>query len=185
MNLYLEIGAVLFGLAYLFFLIREEKICWFFGILSSLLSIILFYRSGLYSESILYAYYVIIGVYGYVVWYTSTKKSKVFKVTDISIKGYLLSILIGATLAFVLGYVFNNYTDAKAPFLDAFTTIFSFIASYFEVKKKLASWRFWIVINTVTIFLYIGRDLNFYTVLTVVYVIFSFVGYRQWKQQLV
>lgn len=185
MDTYLEIIAVLLGLGYLYFLIKEQKICWIFGIISSLLSIVLFYRTGLYSESILYVYYVIIGVYGYVYWNRATKDDSEFSVTDISPKTYVLTLIIGEILALGLGALFASYTDASAPYLDAHTTIFSFIASYYEVTKKLASWRFWIVINAVTILLYINRDLNFYTALTVIYLIFSFVGYRKWKLKLV
>lgn len=183
MNFYLEIFAVFFGLAYLFFLIREHIICWLFGILSSITSIFLFYRTGLYSESILYIYYVIIGIYGFIHWTKSIKKGKEFTVTDLSIKTYLLLIISGEILSLILGYIFNTYTDASAPFLDAHTTIFSFIASYLEVKKYLASWKFWIVINTATIILYINKDLNFYTALTVIYVVFSFIGYKNWKKK--
>lgn len=185
MNLYLEIIAVLTGLAYLVFLIKEQIVCWFFGILSSLISVVLFYRTGLYSESILYIYYVVIGVYGYLYWHKSALKNKLFVVTDLSLISYLYIIIIGELLAISLGWFFGAYTDAKAPYLDAHTTVFSFIASYLEVKKMLASWKFWIVINTATIILYLNRDLNMYTALTVVYVVFSFVGYYKWKRKLI
>ncbi|MEO9571131.1 MAG: nicotinamide riboside transporter PnuC [Polaribacter sp.] len=183
MNLYLELFAVIFGLAYLFFLIREQIICWIFGVSSSLISIFLFYRTGLYSEVILYVYYVIIGVFGFLHWNKSIK-NKNFLITDLSINTYLFLILSGEVLSLILGFIFNTYTDASAPYLDAHTTIFSFIASYLEVKKYISSWKFWIVINGITIILYLGKDLNIYTILTVVYLIFSFVGYKRWKEKM-
>jgi len=185
MDFYLEFIAVLLGLAYLFFLIKEQIICWLFGVLGSLISIVLFYKTGLYAESILYIYYVIIGVYGFVYWKKNVQKNKVFEVTDFSISTYLYLIILGEVLAIILGYCFANYTDAKMPYLDAHTTIFSFIASYLEAKKKLGAWKFWIVINFITIILYINRDLSLYTGLTVIYTIFSFVGYKKWKKRLV
>ncbi|WP_299553439.1 nicotinamide riboside transporter PnuC [Seonamhaeicola sp.] len=184
MDLYLEIIAVICGLAYLVFLIKEQILCWLFGIIGSLFSIVLFYKTQLYSEAILYTYYVIIGVYGWIYWKRSTQQNQVFKVTDLPVRHYLFIILIGEVLSLLLGYFFGNYTDAAAPYLDAHTTIFSFIASYMEVKKWLGSWKFWIVINGVTIALYLGKDLNWYSALTVVYLIFSFVGYFKWKQQM-
>lgn len=183
MDFYLELIAVIFGLAYLFFLIKEHIICWLFGVLGSLISIVLFYRTGLYAESILYIYYVIIGFYGFFHWKKSIQKNRVFDVTDFSINTYLYLIVLGEVLSIISGYFFANYTDAKMPYLDAHTTIFSFIASYLEVKKKLAAWKFWIVINFVTIALYFNRDLNLYTGLTLVYTVFSFVGYKQWKKK--
>ncbi|WP_406685600.1 nicotinamide riboside transporter PnuC [Seonamhaeicola sp. MEBiC1930] len=182
MDLYLEIIAVIFGLVYLIFLIKEQIICWLFGIIGSLLSIFLFYRTQLYSEAILYCYYVVIGIYGWVHWQKSTQNEQIFKVTDLSATKYLYIIFIGEILALSLGYFFENYTDASAPYLDTHTTVFSFIASYMEVKKWLASWKFWIIINGATIILYFGKDLNWYSALTVIYLVFSFVGYFRWKR---
>jgi nicotinamide mononucleotide transporter len=184
MDLYLEIIAVLFGIAYLFFLIKEHIICWLFGVIGSLFSILLFYRAGLYSESVLYVYYVIIGIYGFVYWNKSTRKNKEFTVTDLPTIKYVYLIVLGAVLSNVLGYCFDNYTDASAPYLDAHTTIFSFIASYLEVNKWLASWKFWIVINAVTIILYFNKDFELYTALTIVYLVFSFVGYNNWNRKM-
>lgn len=180
----IEIISVILGLAYLYFLIKEQIICWIFGILSSLLSILLFYRTGLYSESILYIYYVLIGVYGFYYWNKKTGNNQTFEITELPLKSYVLFIVLGEVLALSLGYTFDNYTDANAPYLDAHTTVFSFIASFLEIKKYLASWKFWIIINGLTVFLYLDRGLNYYTGLTVIYLIFSFVGYIRWKAKL-
>ncbi|WP_282123169.1 nicotinamide riboside transporter PnuC [Algibacter mikhailovii] len=184
MDLYLEIIAVVLGLCYLFFLIKEKIICWAFGILGSLVSIFLFYRTGLYSESILYIYYVLIGIYGFFHWKKSLIANKQLPISDFSLQTYAYLIILGEILSLLLAYFFDVYTNASMPYLDAHTTIFSFIASYLEAQKKLASWKFWIVINAVTIFLYAKRDLNLYTILTLIYLVFSFVGYFQWKKKL-
>jgi nicotinamide mononucleotide transporter len=179
----LEIGAVVFGLAYLFFLIQEKRICWLFGIASSLLSIVLFYQNNLYSEAILFVYYVIIGVYGYWLWTTKSEQNTPIEITKISKTILLISILTGSLGAVSLGWFFANYSDADSPYFDAATTAFSFVASYLEVKKYIAAWLFWIVINGATIFLYVSKDLNIYTLLTVVYFVFSFFGFWSWRKK--
>lgn len=182
LNTILEIIAVVFGLTYLILLIKEQKICWYFGIAGSLLSIFLFYKIKLYSEAILYIYYVVIGVYGLWLWTKNESNSSKMKVTNSSITQNIVLIVIGIGLAFGLGYVFKTYTDAESPYLDAFTSIFSFIASYLEAKKVLSAWLFWIVINGLTLFLYFNKDLNYYFALTVIYTIFSFVGFVKWRK---
>ncbi|WP_375238773.1 nicotinamide riboside transporter PnuC [Aurantibacter sp.] len=182
LNTILEIIAVVFGLTYLILLIKEQKICWYFGIAGSLLSIFLFYKIKLYSEAILYIYYVVIGVYGLWLWTKNESNSSKMKVTNNSITQNIVLIVIGIGLAFGLGYVFKTYTDAESPYLDAFTSIFSFIASYLEAKKVLSAWLFWIVINGLTLFLYFNKDLNYYFALTVIYTIFSFVGFVKWRK---
>lgn len=183
MDTILEILAVIFGLLYLYFLIKEKIICWFFGILGSAISIWLFIRINLYSESILYVYYVLIGFYGYYSWSKKHKNETSIYITKWKYSSHILSLIIGLILGFGLAYYFNTYTDAKNAYLDAYTTIFSFIASYMEAKKILSSWIFWIFINGATIFLYYNRGLDIYSLLTVVYFISSFIGYAKWKKK--
>lgn len=184
LNTILEIIGVTFNLLFLLFLIQEKIISWVFGIIGSLVSILLFYRLQLYSESILYIYYVVIGFYGYYSWQKKNIDNKSIAISEWAISAHIITFIIGLISGFVLGYVFDHYTEAKNAYFDAYTTVFSFIASYMEAKKILSSWIFWIVINGATIFLYMSRGLDIYSLLTVVFFITSFVGYLNWKKKL-
>lgn len=181
-NTFLEIASVAFSLLYLVLLIKEKKVCWFFGIAGSLLSIFLFYRIHLYSESILYIYYVLIGFYGYYLWDKNEKEDHEFRISTYGISSHLGLLIIGVICGVLLGYVFDTYTDADNAYLDSFTTVFSFIASYLEAKKVLSAWLFWIVLNGVTIYLYSQKALDWYAALTLIYTVFSFVGYFKWRK---
>lgn len=183
MNLYLEIIAVILNLIYLILLIKEHITCWFFGITGSIISIYLFYSIGLYSESILYIYYVVIGIYGYRLWKKKNNSEYNLKIQTLNPKTHLLIIISGILLAIITGHFFKSYTDAVNPYLDAFTTIFSFIASFLEARKILSSWLFWIIINTTTILLYYQQNLDYYLLLTIIYIGFSFIGYIDWKKK--
>ena len=183
MNLYLEIIAVVLNLIYLILLIKEKIACWFFGITGSIISIYLFYSIGLYSESILYIYYVVIGIYGYRLWKKKNNSEYHLKIQTLNLKAHLLIVISGILLAIITGQFFKSYTDAVNPYLDAFTTIFSFIASFLEARKILSSWLFWIVINTATILLYFQQNLDYYLLLTIIYIGFSFIGYIDWKKK--
>lgn len=185
MILALEIIAVVLGLLYLYFLIKENIICWYFGVAGSLVSIFLFYQVTLYSEAILYLYYVVIGIYGFYLWKKQAGNQQASHITNIGIKANVIYIFVGALLSATLGYIFDTYTDASNPYLDATTTVFSFIASYLEARRILVGWIYWIVINGVTLFLYLNKDLNIYVLLTLVYFVFSFIGYREWRGKLI
>ncbi len=180
-SLVIEIISVVFGLAYLVLMMRENIWCWIFGILSSLLGIYLFVEAKLYSEAILYFYYVLIGVYGWVKW-SKKKNGETLKVTTWGVKAHALILVIGFALSFLLGYTFNKFSDAEKPFIDSNTSVFSFIASYLEAHKILSSWIFWIAINAVSVWLYFVRGLEVYAGLMVLYFILSFAGYFQWKR---
>lgn len=182
MNDILEATAVLLSLVYLILLIKENINCWFFGISASLVSIYIFYSIKLYSEAILYVYYVFVGIYGYLLWQKKQNKKEVLKVNTISLKKHLLTLGFGIIITVLLGYFFENYTDATNPYADVLTTVFSFIASFLEAKKILTAWVFWLFINLLTIFLYLQQNLTLYVFLTVVYFVFSVIGYLQWKK---
>ena len=181
----IEAFSVLFGLVFLTLLIRQNILCWWFGIAGSLLSIFLFYHTKLYSEAILYAYYVVMGVYGYYVW--SNKKSKGDLLLTISQRGFWFhfkAVILSSFLAILLAWYFDKFTDASSPYLDAFTTIFSFFATYLEAKKVLSTWIYWIFINGLTIGLYLSKGLDIYSALSFVYFVMSFVGYFRWKKEM-
>jgi len=183
MNLLLEIVAVGLSLTFLILLIKENIYCWFFGITGSLVSIFLFYRIGLFAESILYCYYVLIGFYGYHLW-NSKDNTQELPIIDVLPKRHLSYIFLGVFTALFLGYILSNYTEASNPYLDAFTTIFSFIASYLEAKKILSGWYYWIIVNGVTLGLYLNKELYIYFILTLLYFVLSFYGLREWKRKI-
>ena len=184
MDLYfiIEVLAVVFGLIYIWLLIKERIECWIFGILGSLLSIFLFVHTKLYSEAILYSYYVVVGFYGYYLWNRKSKDDSLLRISDVNSTNHVYYILSSCALAFSLAWFFNSYTDAERPYIDSFTTVFSFLATFLEAKKVLSSWKYWIVINGFTIGLYFDKGLDIYAGLILVYFIMSFVGYFKWKK---
>ena len=180
-NTWIEIFATLGGLVYIVLLIRENIICWPFGIAGSLLSIYLFIDGKLYSEAFLYSYYVLMGAWGWMRW---SRRSAVNQnpVVRYGVPAHATIILVSTAGALALGYFFGNYTDAQRPYIDAFTTAFSFAATYMEVKKVLETWVYWIVLNLASIWLYMDRSLDIYAALICVYAVMSVVGLVQWSR---
>lgn len=169
-------------LIYLFLLIKENIWCWIFGIVGSLLGVLIFLNVNLYSESILYGIYVLIGIYGWYTWANDGKEEE-FIISRWTIKNIAISIFVGIGLASLLGYFFYKNTDANNPFVDSHTTVFSLIASYMQAHKILSNWIFWIIINGVSVGLYWVRGLDFYGWLMVIYFISSFIGLYEWNRR--
>jgi len=94
----------------------------------------------------------------------------------------MVEFIVGFLLAFALGYLFKNYTDAEKSFIDSNTTIFSLIASYLQTHKYLYSWVYWIIINGITIWLYATQGLSILAGLMVIYFVMSAVGLWRWRQ---
>lgn len=179
---YIEIVSVLLSLTYLFLMIRENIWCWSFGIVSSLLSVFLFVEAKLYSESILYFIYILVGVYGWYVWGMKGKE-QTFKVQLWNVPKHLIILVLGFSLSGMLGYFFDTRTDANNPYLDAHTSVFGLIASYMEAHKVLTGWLFWIILNALSAWLYYTRGLEIYAGLMVVYFVLSFAGFYEWRRR--
>jgi nicotinamide mononucleotide transporter len=181
MNTWIEIFATFAGLIYIMLLIRENIICWPFGIAGSLLSIYLFIDGKLYSEAFLYSYYVLMGAWGWVRW--SRRNSLMDNpIVRYAPPTHALIVLLSSLGAVALGAFFSNFTVAQRPYIDAFTTAFSFAATYMEVKKVLETWIYWIVLNLASIWLYMDRSLDIYAALICVYAVVSVWGLIQWTR---
>ncbi len=180
----IEILAVIFNLIYLVLLVKENIWCWPNGILASILSIYLFVDAKLYSEAILYGFYIVIGVYGWLVWAGVLSSNKSIRIKTWRIKPHLFALAAGIIGLLGLGYFFNTQTDADKPYYDAFSTSFSFVASFMEAHKVLSAWIYWIVLNVFSIWLYYSKNLSIYSALMVIYAIASVWGYIEWKKKL-
>ena len=180
-NNILEILGISLSLAYSVGLMFQKKWGWPLGILGSFISIFLFIDVKLYSEAILYGFYVLFGFYGWYNWSKGKGQSNL----PVIIKGatwHILFFAIGIVGSLGLGYFFQSTTDAENSFEDAFSTVFSFIATYFETQKILSSWLYWIILNAFSVYLYSIRGLEIYGSLMVIYFALSIWGFIEWRK---
>ena len=177
----IEILATVANLAYIVLLIREKIICWSFGIVGSLLSVYLFMGAKLYSESVLYLFYAVMGVWGWLRWHRQEAENNNPVITW-PVARHAKVVPVTALLALGVGFTMVYLTDAERPLFDAFTTVFSFLATYMEIQKVLEAWLFWLVLNLASIWLYYDRNLDIYALLIAVYSVLSVVGFLRWRQ---
>ena len=69
---------------------------------------------------------------------------------------------------------------AQLPFLDSFTTWASVVTTFMVAKKVLENWIYWLVIDSVSIYLYLDRELYFTALLFAVYIVIIFFGWSSW-----
>ena len=84
-------------------------------------------------------------------------------------------------LSSVSGYLLGEHSTAAWPYVDSFTTWASVITTYLVARKYLQNWLYWIVIDAVSVPLYIDRGLNLTALLFVAYVVIAVVGYFKWR----
>ena len=71
-----EILGVVFSILYLFFSIRQNILLWPMGIISALLYMVVFYQSKFYADMGLNGYYLVISIYGWILWKREQGKRK-------------------------------------------------------------------------------------------------------------
>lgn len=173
----IECVAVLFSILYIILVAKENICCWLAAAISVTIYIYICFSAQLYAETALQVFYLFMALYGYYNW----KKEKCsLPIIEWSIKKHLGVFVLGALATFLLGFYFDTYTNAKMPIIDSFTTVFSILATYMVVKKILGNWLYWIVIDTVSVYLYISRDLHLTSLLFITYTIIAIFGYFNW-----
>jgi nicotinamide mononucleotide transporter len=75
-----------------------------------------------------------------------------------------------------------NFTPADFPYFDASTTVFAVFATYMVTKKVLENWLYWVVIDFLSIYIYIEKGLTPTAVLFALYVVLALYGYIKWQQ---
>lgn len=180
---YVEVLGVVFSILYLFFSIRQRILLWPMGIISALLYMVVFYQSKFYADMGLNGYYLIVSVYGWILWSKGVKTpGKVLAISRISWK--LILLLLAITLAAFagIGILLDRYTDSPIPYWDAFTTAASFTATWMLARKILEHWIVWIVVDTISMGLYLYRGLYPTLVLFAIYTSMAIIGYIAWKK---
>jgi len=162
----------------------ENVWCWLFGIISSALSVYFCYSGNLFLESGLSVFYVLIGVYGWYQWLHGSKEKKELKIVSFSFIKNLFLILIACFVWIPFGFVAHTYSTQVMPYLDAFITAFSLVATWMTAKKIMENWLFWIVIDVLAIVLYSCRDFYLIALLYFIYTLLAVVGYIQWKKKI-
>jgi nicotinamide mononucleotide transporter len=177
-----EIIAVIFGVLYLVLIMYKVRSGWLFAAVSTAIYIVLNYQSKLYIESVLQVFYFAMAFVGFFMW--ESKKSENLKIYTWSIYSHLKVIGLGTVLCIAVALLFKNFTDQSSPFLDAFTTVFSLIATYLTAKRILSNWIYWIVIDSALVILYYSNNLVLTSYHFGLYILLAMTGYYKWYKYL-
>ncbi|MBT7754422.1 MAG: nicotinamide riboside transporter PnuC [Gammaproteobacteria bacterium] len=176
-----EIIAVILAIVYLLLAVKQNIWCWLAWILSSCLYCYIMYSVGLYMESGLQVFYIVMGIYGWSQWKQS-KSDTVFEVFTWTPIQHCFSILLILFLTIASGYLLDQFTQALLPFWDALTTWGAIMATYMVAKKVLENWLYWFAIDLISVFLFASRELYLTAFLFFFYLFIIVIGYRSWNQ---
>ena len=176
-----EIIAVILAIVYLLLAVKQNIWCWTAWIMSSCLYCYIMYSVGLYMESGLQVFYIVMGFYGWSQW-SKAKSESVYEVFTWTPIQHILSILLILFLTVSSGYLLDRFTEAALPFWDALTTWGAIVTTYMVAKKVLENWVYWFVIDLISVFLFTSRELYLTAFLFFSYLFIIVIGYRSWNR---
>jgi len=179
-----EVAAVVLALAYLVLAIRENSACWIAAILSTSIYIVLMFRVGLYMESALQLFYIAMAVYGWYSWTHGKGPDHRLPVTSWKLSQHVFPLAAILGFSALSGFLLSNFTDAAMPYLDSFTTWGAIVTTWMVARKIIQNWHYWFIIDSVSVYLYVGRGLWLTALLFVLYLVLIVIGYREWRKSL-
>lgn len=174
---FLEWTAVILGVSYVISITYKKMIAWLFALISSSIYVYLCFSAQLYLESFLQIFYVLTAIYGWLKWRKDTANKQII---SWGFKLNLVNICLSSILTLSIGYIFSKYTNQANPYMDAFTTIFSLIATFMVARKVLENWIYWIIIDAVSIILYSSREFYLTSLLYTIYTLLALFGFIKW-----
>jgi len=188
-----EILGVLFAFVYLWFSIRQKIWLWPFGLLTSFFYILVFYHSRLYADMGLQGYYLAVSLYGWYHWLYGGKKEEhdtlpVSRTTRrqggmLLLVTFVIYWILVALLTFLPRWL--EIPSSQMIYWDAFTTAGSIVATWMLARKMLEHWLLWIVIDLVSLGMYLYKELYLTAFLFLVYTAMAVVGFREWKKGMI
>lgn len=179
---YLEWFAVAFGIAEVLLAKRNNILLYPAGIIGILLGLYLKLNVKLYAESLLSMYYLVMSIYGWIIWSKRKARQEVVQVSWTTRKEMQIALAISIGGYFVLYYALVNFTNSDVPILDAFVSSVAWAGMWLLARRKIENWIFLNISNIVAIPLMWHKDLVLFSLLTAFFFIVAIFGYFDWKK---
>jgi len=185
LNITLEILAVLFGIASVWYAKKESIWVYPTGIISTAIYVYICYQFTLYGDLIINIYYTLMSIYGCYIWKRLIKGDHI-EITKSSRKDLIkaLGIFISTAAFVIVVYLYYNRFDRITDYFDTFTTGIFFAAMWMMANKKIEHWLLWIGGNIISIPLYFIKGLGFSGIQFTIFLGLAILGYIEWKKSL-
>lgn len=178
---FLEWVAVVLAVIYLVLAAHQSLWCWYAAAVSCAIYTHLMFAANLYMETVLQLIYIALAVYGWWQWRFGRGSTMASEVRSLSWQWHLAMSLVMAAIAAVIAMLLTAYTSADAVWLDTYTTVFSLFATWLLSRKQFANWWYWLVIDSVYVYLYASKGFVVTGALYFVYLILVCYAMWQWR----
>lgn len=183
-KLTLQIVGIVLGLLYLYLEYKANIYLWVVGLVMPVVQGVLYYKAGLYADSSMQVYYVLAGLYGWLVWRNAPRRSKYTHISHTPVRLILplAGVYVAAHLA--IYFVLVKFTNSTVPFWDSFTTALCIVAMWMLSRKYAEQWLVWLAVDVTTVGLYLYKDIPFTASLYALYSVLAVFGYFRWRRMM-
>lgn len=184
---YFELIAAALGFVAIFLQIRQNVWYWLVSIIMVTMYIYIYIDAKLYADMSLQVYYLVISFYGWYMWLFGKQVNDHKEELGVSSTSPILLKYLGVlsvVLFMGIAWFLIQFTNSDLPYWDSFTTSLSFIATWMLARKKIENWLIWVVVDAVSVGVYIYKGLFPTAVLFFFLTILAVVGYQKWKSNM-
>jgi nicotinamide mononucleotide transporter len=182
----LELIAIFFGLASVWFAKKDNILVFPTGLVSTSIYAYLLWQWELLGDSMINVYYFVMSVYGWYHWTRKKGDEVEFPISYVNSKErrYGIFIFVITVVFVVLVYLyFGKFTNWYS-YVDTLLTAIFFVGMWLMAKRKIENWILWIIGDFISIPLYFAKGYTFTSLQYVIFTIIAFYGYLEWKKTL-
>ena len=185
-DVFLEITAVIFGFASVWYSKKNNILVFPTGLISTSIFVYLLFKWQLIGDMMINGYYFVMSLYGWYIWTRKIDSAHVTPISKTTKQEQLLgSIIFIATLFLVfLVYQFFDMWIGWVAYVDTLTTALFFVGMWLMAKRKIEHWMFWIVADIISVPLYFYKGLTFSSLQYLGFTIIAIFGFLAWKKLL-
>ncbi|ANY19299.1 Nicotinamide riboside transporter PnuC [Tsuneonella dongtanensis] len=178
----LEIAGTVLGLINIVLLIRRSV--WNFPVAMAMVSCIgvVLFGARLYAEAGLQVFFFVVNAWGWWMWSRAKGRGDTVPVRWLDWPSRIGWAAGAAIFSVLLGLALARWTDAALPMADSAVAGMSVVAQILLGLRRIENWVLWIVIDVVSIALYLDRGLNLLAALYFAFLVLSVVGLREWTR---
>lgn len=177
---WLEVFAVFTSYVCTYLCVKERRINYPIGAISSAAYAVLFLQSGLLSSAVLNAYLVPTLVYGWIRW----RRDEITRpVTRVKLK--MMPVYFGiAGLGYAGAALISQHAGGAMAWTDSIILAGTILAQFLLDNKKLENWIVWAVVNVFAIYTYATTGLPLVAFQYVFFLANTVYGYIMWQRSM-
>jgi nicotinamide mononucleotide transporter len=185
---YIELVGTIFSMISVYLASKANVLTWPVGLIGICAFFVIFFQIQLYSDMLLQFYFCAFTVFG---WYNWKVKPNFEKPRSLTQKWQIIYAIVLVAGAYLLGFFMQSVhlifpklfpLAAAYPFMDAFTTVASILATILLARKVIQTWPLWIAVDLLSVGLYTVKGVHLMAIEYAIFLLMCIYGWYNWKK---